>query len=63
MDKWENLRHKPEYFAHLSDSIERRLQQVVAQKGYWPYTELISVLLNGSFQDHKLFNGGILKQV
>jgi len=35
MDKWENLRHKSEYFAHLSGSIEQNLQQVVAWEGYW----------------------------
>lgn len=42
MDKWKNLRHKSEYFANLSDSIEQRLQQVVAREGYWT-DELISV--------------------
>ena len=66
--RWENLRHKPEYFANLSGT---RLQQVVAQKkAIGPITKLISVLLNDffpeppndSFQNHKLFDEGILKQ-
>lgn len=32
---WENLRRKPEFFHNLRQSVEKRLQQVIARNGFW----------------------------
>jgi len=32
---WENLRQKPQLFANLRASVEKRLDQVIARNGWW----------------------------